>query len=273
MRRIKILALLLWGFAAVGSAAAQDIDALYRATAVVTGTGEANRQIGFRIAMEDVIVRVSGDYRLIISGKAASTVANAASLVTKIHYRDRYEGIPVHDEQGTHDRPHDLTVDFDHGKVDAALAAMGSRPWLAPRPRLVVFLGVRNASGAFVLSADGEQGFYMRDSFAAASDRIAMPIALPSLAAIKSAGLRSEAIGATEPAALDALAKESGGDQALAGTLVWSDEARGWIAEWRLNADGRIYSWRVSGVSFDDAFRNALWGAAQVLSGNGQPDS
>ena len=28
-----------------------------------------------------------------------------------------------------------------------------------------------------------------------------------------------------------------------------------------------------SGVSFDDAFRNALRGAAQVLSGNGQPDS
>ena len=59
-------------------AAAQDIDALYRATAIVTGTGEANRQIGFRIAMEDVIVRVSGDYRLITSGKAASTVADAA---------------------------------------------------------------------------------------------------------------------------------------------------------------------------------------------------
>ena len=275
MRKIKALVLLLCGAAtaAAGDAAAQDVDALYRATAVVTGTGEANRLIGFRIAMEDVIVRVSGDYRLITSGKAASAVGGAADLVAKIHYRDRYEGIPVHDEQGTHDRPHDLTVDFDHGKVDAALAAMGSQPWLAPRPRLVVFLGVRNAKGAFVLSADGDQGFYMRDSFAASSDRIAMPIALPSLAAIDGARLKSETIGTTEPAALDALARLSGGDQALAGTLVWSDEARGWIAEWRLNAYGRIYAWQVSGVSFDDAFRNALRGAAQVLSGNGQPDS
>ena len=31
---------------------------------------------------------------------------------------------------------------------------MGSRPWLAPRPRLVIFLGVRNAKGTFVLSGD-----------------------------------------------------------------------------------------------------------------------
>jgi hypothetical protein len=64
-----------------------------------------------------------------------------------------------------------------------------------------------------------------------------------------------------------------GGDQALAGSLVWSDEALGWIAEWRLASGGKLYRWKVSGVGFDDAFRNALRGAAQVLSGNGAPES
>jgi len=64
-----------------------------------------------------------------------------------------------------------------------------------------------------------------------------------------------------------------GGDQALAGTLIWSDAARGWIAEWRLDFEGKPYRWRISGVSFDEAFRNALRGAAQVLSGNGEPQS
>ena len=54
---------------------------------------------------------------------------------------------------------------------------------------------------------------------------------------------------------------------------MWSDEALGWIADWRLTFAGQSYAWRVSGVSFDDAFRNALRGAAQVLSGNGHPDS
>ena len=41
----------------------------------------------------------------------------------------------------------------------------------------------------------------------------------------------------------------------------------------RLAFAGQNYAWRVRGVSFDDAFRNASRGAAQVLSGNGQPDS
>ena len=32
-----------------------------------------------------------------------------------------------------------------------------------------------------------------------------------------------------------------------------------------------IDAWQVRGVSFDEAFRVAMRGAAQVLSGNGQP--
>ena len=134
-------------------------------------------------------------------------------------------------------------------------------------------LGVRNAKGTFVLSGDGDQGFYMRDSFIASSDRIAVPIALPSLAAIAAPTCKHKQIGTTDPAALEALARQNGADQALTGTLEWSDAARGWIAEWRLAFAGQDYAWRVRGVSFDDAFRNALRGAAQVLSGNGQPHS
>ena len=269
MRTIGLVAVLM--VFAAAQAAAQDIDSLYRATAIVTGKGEENRAAGFRLCMEDVIVRVSGDYTLVTSGKAATTVADAAKLVTEFRYRDRLEGIPIHDEQGSYARPHDLTVDFDHARVDAALAAMGSRPWLAPRPRLVVFLGVRNATGTFMLSADGDQGFYMRNSFNAASDRIAIPIGLPTSVEIGGFKLDPETIVAADPAMLDTLARRSGGDQALAGTLVWSDAALGWIATWRLLSGGEIHEWRVSGVSFDEAFRNALRGAAQVLSGNGQP--
>jgi hypothetical protein len=256
-----------------GRAASGDTALLYRGVADDTGTGEENRRIGYRLAMEDVIVRVSGDYRLITSGKARPIIDDATSYVASYTYRDRMEGIPVHDEQGTHDRPHDLTVDFDRTQIDAALAWMGSKPWLDPRPRLVVMLGVTNPKGSFVLSADAEQGFYMRDSFALASAKIAIPIAFVSQSALAGAALDPQALGEADLAALDGFARKAGGDQALAGTLKWSDAERGWIAEWRLAMGGKVYRWRIAGVSFDDAFRNALRGAAQVLSGNGEPQS
>jgi len=113
----------------------------------------------------------------------------------------------------------------------------------------------------------------MRDSFALASDKIAIPIAFPQQSVIAGAALDPASLGTSDLAALDALAKATGGDQVLAGTLVWSDAERGWIAQWRIAASGKAHAWRISGVSFDDAFRNALRGAAQVLSGNGEPGS
>ena len=53
--------------------------------------------------------------------------------------------------------------------------------------------------------------------------------------------------------------------------MVWSEQALGWIADWRLRAGGESYGWQISGVNFDDAFRSAMAGAAQILSGHGQP--
>ena len=70
---------------------------------------------------------------------------------------------------------------------------------------------------------------------------------------------------------LDEIAKREGG-RALAGSLTFSVEAEGWIAEWRFADQGESYAWQRHGVSFDEAFRSGLRGVAQVLSGNGPPE-
>jgi len=44
-----------------------------------------------------------------------------------------------------------------------------------------------------------------------------------------------------------------------------------WVADWRLRSADATYQWQVRSVTFDDGFRKALGGAAQILSGNGQP--
>jgi hypothetical protein len=252
-------------------AAAVTIDNLYEAQAIVTGTGEKNRLPGLVQCLEDVLVRVSGDPRLIGDPTAIALGKNVGDYVSSFRYRDRMEGIPIHDEQGSHDRPHDLTVDFDPAKIDTALHALGREPWTSERPQLVVFLGVTNAKGSFVLTADGDESPYMGESLAAASTRMAVPTVLPRQAELKKSGLTVDALAESLPADLDARAKEAGGDKPLIGSLVWSDEELGWIADWRIEADGKAYQWQARGISFDAAFRNAMRGAAQILSGHGAP--
>lgn len=253
------------------AARAGDIEQLYRSDAVVTGTGELNRQIGFRECLDEVLVKVSGDPTIPKAPGFAALEAEAGSFVSSFSYRDRMEGIPIHDEQGTHDRPHDLRCLYAPATLDPLLAKLGHKPWLEPRPVIAVLLAVEDQRRRFVLARDGDESPYMADSLQAAATPLALSVVLPDRVTVADSQLDFTVVSQEGPEKLARLAALSKDDMPLAGTLVWSDQARGWIANWRMMSAGKSYTWQVSGVSFDDAFRNALRGAARVLSGNGPP--
>ncbi|WP_429119445.1 DUF2066 domain-containing protein [Ensifer sp. KUDG1] len=254
-----------------GGAGAADIDALYRSDAIVTGAGEANREIGFRECLREVLVKVSGDPAITDAPGFAAAEARAGSFVSAFSYRDRLEGIPIHDEQGTHDRPHDLSCRYQPATLDPLLADLGRKPWLSPRPRIAVWLAVKDQKRRFVLARDGSESPYMADSLQAAARPLALSTLLPDAATVIAQKSALDALPQADPAQLFSSVTQADGDVPLIGTLVWSDQARGWIAQWQMDAGGRRYRWQVSGVSFDDAFRNAMRGAARILSGNGAP--
>ncbi|WP_095201596.1 DUF2066 domain-containing protein [Mesorhizobium carmichaelinearum] len=260
--------LVIAGFAPRAAFAAT-IDDLYKSQTIVTGQGEVNRQIGFKDCLDRVLVRVSGDQRLPKKPEMLALRDKAGDFVDAFRYHDRLEGIPIHDEQGTHDRPHDLTCLYKPATVDKLLAQLGSKPWLGERPTLTVFLTTEQGAQHFVLSVEEERGKTMRESFANATDPLLMHVAFPKAAQL--ADLDEKALRTEDMAKLDQLARQVGGAQALAGSIVWSDKELGWIADWRLDDHGKTYRWQVRGVSFDEAFRVAIGGAAQILSGNGQP--
>ena len=274
MKRLATLAAAI-AFSGALLAPAHDVgaetDELYRATAIVTGTGEVNRRLGLALCLDDVLVKVSGDQRLLGDRRVAALAKRASTLVSSFTYRDRLAHRPIRDEQGTRDRPHDLTVTFDKVKIDVALASLGRKPWTGLRPRLVVFVGINNGVAQYALAADGERGIDQRDALAAAAAQIAIPIAVPNQAALTAAAASYQSLAAPDLTKLDAAAKAIGGDRALVGRLTWNDRPVGWIADWHFAADGKAYRWQIRGVSFDDAFRNGMRGAAQILSGNGAP--
>jgi hypothetical protein len=265
-----IACLLAIGSLCCGTAAAASLDDLYVARAIVTGSDERDRGRGFAEGLKEVVVKVSGDPRLRDEPRVAAMAENAGTFVADFDYRDRLAGIPIHDEQGSRDRPYDLTVRFDPAKIDAALRSLGREPWTAPRPRLVAFIGVVYETTAYVLARDGERGIDQREALADVAWELGMPVMLPHQASLTD--IAAETLATADLANSDTRARETGGDLALTGSIVWSKAALGWVGEWRLAAGGKTYRWRISGVSFDDAFRNAVGGAAQILSGQGQPN-
>lgn len=230
------------------------VDEIYTTQSVVTGFDERNRPLGFRLCFDDVLVKVSGDGTVIDDKRFAAFEAKAGDYIDLFSYRDKLFGKPIHDEQGSYDRPHFLTCRFNPQKIDTILTSMGRKPWPAPRPALAMRLTVQGRKQSGVLSSDGAFDPDMRELLATAARRYGVVVNLPSAAA-----LNGNRIAASD----DSLP--------LVGHLQWSDAALGWIATWMLDANGRHFKWKVSGVNYDEAFRVAVRGAGRALSGNGEP--
>ncbi|MBR0875364.1 DUF2066 domain-containing protein [Bradyrhizobium tropiciagri] len=246
-------------------------DDLYRAQTVVTGQGEPNRLIGFGACLEDVLIKVSGQPALASDKRLATYKSKAKELVGNFSYHDQFAGKPHRDEQGTRDRPYDLTVDFDASKIDRVLGELGLKPWRAQRPVLGVFIEMQQGNKDFIVTADGAQSDLQRDALAAAAHKRGMRVVLPSAAALTTAHLTAAELGKASPAKLAPLVAPEGGEVALLGRLVWNDDDLGWTTQYRMAWHGKDYKWQFRGVTFDEAFRRGVGGAAQVLSGNGDP--
>jgi hypothetical protein len=266
------LALVLGGLLANGLAGAASLEDLYKSQTIVNGKYEKNRQAGFKRCLDAILVRVSGDQRLPAKPEMAALRDKAGSFVASFSYRDRMEGIPNHDDQGTYDRPHNLYCQYRPADIDPVLASLGSRPWLTERPTLSIIVAVDDSRRHFVLAGDGDEKPDMVESFQSAAGPMAISIVVPDKATLAKAGLIFEEVRVISPELLGSIATSIGSHQALAGSLAWSDKEPGWIAHWQLKADDKTYRWQVRGVNFDEAFRVAIKGAAQILSGNGQPE-
>ena len=125
----------------------------------------------------------------------------AKSFVKAFSYHDQFSGKPHRDEQGTRDRPYDLTVDFEEGKVDDILRALGLKPWLSHRPRLAVFVEMKQGPKNYIVTADGTQSDLQRDALLAAADRRGMDIVLPSAQVLAKSNLNG--VGAQDGFVLD----------------------------------------------------------------------
>jgi hypothetical protein len=137
------------------------IDPLYQANVIVTGTDMRQRPWGFAQTLRTVLVKSSGDPRLKDDPRLADLTAHADTLVLCFSYADMMAGIPLHDDQGTYDRPHKLTVTFDPAKIDAILAQFGDKPWRGTRPVIVPVILVHGPKPPpYLLNAETPRGLY-----------------------------------------------------------------------------------------------------------------
>lgn len=229
-------------------------DALYKAETVVTGTGEAERMRGFREGAEEVAIKLTGNAGL-AGRKIIDPILNdAAGLVAEHSYEDRMKGIPIHDEQGTRDRPHYLRIRFDKAKFDAALRKSSLKKWSGERRPVVIWLGIREASRRYVLASDGPEGYGQREVLKDIAEKRGVPIILPSKGQI---AVTYDSVENRRWHLLEQETKKLGAEGVLAGVLEFDGNV-GWNTRWALVAPGTKARWSMKGVTFDVALKRAI---------------
>jgi hypothetical protein len=239
--------------------------ALYQATAIVTGTDMRSRPSGFAECLREVLVKVSGEPRLARDPRVAALAAHADRLVASFDYVDQLAGIPLHDDQGTYDRPYDLTVRFVPEKIDAALASLGERPWRGERPTIVPVLAVRGPAGRYMLSTETAAGATQRDAFAGVAHDLGMKVRFPTENELAAWGATLDAAPALPAASVP-------GEAIVVGSMAFDEALPGWVGAWWTRWRGVGYAWTVRGVNYDSAFRDIVQGVIRIASGHGTPD-
>ncbi|CAN7757325.1 DUF2066 domain-containing protein [Bradyrhizobium sp. LjRoot220] len=241
---------------------------LYRAQTIVTGQGEANRILGFAACLEDVLIKVSGMLQLTGDPRLDPYKADAAKLVRDFSYRDEKGGKPKNDEQGTRDRSFILTAEFDEAAINAILAKLGAKPWLTRRPVLGVFVEMQPGARRYLVAADSKETDLQRAALLAAAAKRGMPIVLPDAAALAGAGANEHALAGIAPAKIAEAVAGRGGEVVLIVRLVWDDQELRWNSDWQLHWQGRSRQWQLAAVTFDEAFRQGIGAAAQIIAGH-----
>jgi hypothetical protein len=174
-------------------------------------------------------------------------------------------GRPVHDEQGTRDRPYNLTVAFVASRIDEALRRLGQRPWRGRRPVIVPIIAVHVGKSSYLLSAETSDGEAQRQAFADMARDFDLPVRFPA-----EQQLAAWRVSLTHPMPLHMT--PSADDALVAGTLHFDESRPGWVGRWQWRHGDVEYTWGIKGVSFDEAFRDILRGVLRVSSGHGAPD-
>jgi hypothetical protein len=260
---LAVLALVSTGAAAYAS----ELVDLYRAQAIVTGTAEPERTRGFRAGLVDLVVKLTGDARLADDERLRPLLEQPHRFIERFNYEDRLKGLPVHDEQGTRERPYYLRMRFKAQAIDDVLARLGLARWPAERPTLAVWLRIETAAGAYVLSASGPEGYGQRAAIVETAERRGVPIVLPEADGSSSA-VSFDDIAANDTATLSLASP--GADAVLAGVLSVTENGY-WDITWRFAWRNQARSWTLREVSFDAAFKNGLEIAALIFSGHMPP--
>lgn len=248
-----LLGLLLW----LDYPWAAQLTRLYEAEVPVASQGSGERAEALPRALEQVLVRMTGDRGITQQPAAASLMKDPARYVQQ--YRYRQVAGPEEGELS----PLRFWVRFDGASLERALRNQGLPFWGQERPETMVWLAVERGEGRVLVSEQGYEEF--KRPLAAAARRRGLPLIFPLMDLEDRSQVSSSDVWG---GFLDRLAAASARYRPQATLVGRVHRARSgaWSARWTLRVQGVDRSWSDARADLDTLLGDGLEVAADELA-------
>lgn len=226
------------------------VTGLYSHRVAVDNESDAERNRAFRVAMEAVILKVTGDPRWLDHPRVQQAVENAQNYVEAISYSSEMlpvaastedpqteTGPDVPADEDLADSPADeqpaadpapqfveqryIDLDFADALINEMLAAADIPVWDDNRPSVLVWMAIQDASGArHMLTADSdpEMMAFMQDF----AERRGVPVIFPLLDFEDRRNLSEDQVWSLDEEAIANASARYGADSVLAGRVLFT---------------------------------------------------
>lgn len=250
-----ILAGLLWLL--VAPLRAEVVSGLYEAEVPVESQARDVRQAALQVALQQVLVRVTGRRNVLdMAGDLEGVLEKAPRYVQQFRYQSRETG-----QEGQSGEV--LWVRFDRQAIERLLQEHRLPVWGRTRPATLIWLVVDDRRQRELLSNDMDTR--ARQVIDEQARLRGLPLRFPLMDLTdRSAISISDVWGNFADNLLEASARYDA-EAVLAGRIA-KTASGGWTARWTLYQDGRRQAWNASGQQLEEAIVPAINQLADVLA-------
>ena len=263
-----MLACLVSGLAASGVARGVEVPGLYEAEVPVKGQSEAERVTASRSALEQVLVKVSGNADITQLPKIEPLLSNAEQLVQRYQYRTAPAPAPTPTptptpatgETDTSTAPGQLLWEsFDRQTINQRLYDAGVSVWGVNRPATLLWLAIEDGGDRYLVGGDNRPD--VQAMLNTEAQQRGLPLNVPLLDLQDQGALAVADVWGDFSDVIFKASERYQPDAILVGR-VYATTADKWQSHWTLYDHGTVSTWEAGPGTQDAVITAGIAGAA-----------
>ncbi|KPJ67210.1 MAG: hypothetical protein AMJ43_04885 [Coxiella sp. DG_40] len=226
------------------------VSSLYEVQLPVTDLSDQTRLQAFSKALQQVLIKVTGNVAIATLPEIQSELESAESLISSYSY--------IENDDKTL-----LDVKFNHKEVQQILRNAKQALWGDNRPPIIIWLDVDDGNSNNILASNSDS--FLVSVLNNNADRLGLPIVLPEMDSQDLNNISTNDIEQTNLSAIQTCSQRYDVNTILVGYISKSSQTN-WQSKWTLLTNGNTENWVITGDDIEQILTKATNNVASILA-------